>query len=108
MSPVSSVSRVCPVNSMSLHQSCELGQCGLVPSRPVQLPTKRVYAELRARLDANEWQPGEQLPSVTVLAEEHSTSRATMTKVLHLLADAGLVTVVPHWGTFRAEEPRDE
>lgn len=71
--------------------------------RAPQLPTDRVEAELRARIERGEWQPGERLPSVPNLAEQHKTSRATMNKVIRRLADAGLLTIVPNWGTFRAE-----
>jgi GntR family transcriptional regulator len=71
--------------------------------RAPQLPTDRVEAELRARIEAGEWAPGEQLPSVAKLATEHKTSRATMNRAIRRLADAGLLTVVPNWGTFRAE-----
>lgn len=66
------------------------------------LPADRVAAELRARLGAGEWAKDERLPSVADLAGQHRTSRATVTKVLHLLEAEGLVTVVRSWGTFKA------
>ena len=72
-------------------------------SRDPQLPTDRVEAELRARIESGEWSPGEQLPSVAKLAAQHNTSRATMNRALRRLADAGLLVIVPSWGTFRAE-----
>jgi DNA-binding GntR family transcriptional regulator len=74
---------------------------GRVPDRPPQLPTDRVAAELRARITAGEWAKDEQLPSVATLAEQHNTSRATMSRAIQRLADEGLVRVVPSWGTFR-------
>lgn len=71
--------------------------------RQPQLPTDRVEAELRARVEAGEWAPGERLPSIPKLAEHHHTSRATMNRAVRRLADDGLLTIVPNWGTFRAE-----
>jgi len=75
-----------------------------VTDRTPQLPTDRVEAELRARIESGEWAPGERLPSVPALAEQHNTSRATMNRAVRRLADDGLLTIVPNWGTFRAEK----
>ena len=36
------------------------------------------------------------------LAEHYSVSKATVTRTLRILADEGLVRVVPRWGTYRA------
>jgi DNA-binding GntR family transcriptional regulator len=54
------------------------------------------------RMAAGEWQPGEALPTVAVLAEHYVVSKATVTRTLRIPADEGLVRVVPRWGTFRA------
>jgi DNA-binding GntR family transcriptional regulator len=67
------------------------------PERPFEI----VAADLQRRLAAGEWQPGEALPTVAVLAEHYEVSKATVTRVLRILADEGLVRVVPRWGTFR-------
>jgi DNA-binding GntR family transcriptional regulator len=69
------------------------------PERPFEI----VAADLRRRIVADEWQPGEALPTVAALAEHYGVSKATVTRVLRILADEGLVRVVPRWGTFRAE-----
>ena len=71
--------------------------------RAPQLPTDRVLGELRARIDAGEWSASQRLPSVGELAERHNTSRATMSKVIRILASEGVLTVIPSWGTFRAD-----
>jgi DNA-binding transcriptional regulator YhcF (GntR family) len=42
--------------------------------------------------------------SLAVLAEHYAVSKATVTRTLRILADEGLVRVVPRWGTFRAED----
>jgi GntR family transcriptional regulator len=67
------------------------------------LPSARVEQDLRRRLAADEWAPGEQLPRVAALAAEYGTSGATVSKVLKRLAADGLVTVIPSWGVFRSE-----
>jgi GntR family transcriptional regulator len=70
-------------------------------SRPPQLPSVRVEADLRRRIDGGEWASGEALPTVAELAAHYATSGATISKVLRKLAGDGLVTVVPSWGSFR-------
>ena len=67
------------------------------------MPYQRVAGMLRARLEAGEWLPGEQLPNVRDLAAEYSVSPPTVSRAVRLLADEGLVTVTPGWGTFAAE-----
>ncbi len=72
-----------------------------MPPRERQRPSVRVEADLRRRLAADEWAHDEALPTVAELAEQYSTSGATVSKVLRKLADEGLVEVIPRWGTFR-------
>jgi len=69
------------------------------PERPYEI----VAADLRRRIAAGEWRPGEALPTVAALAGHYGVSKATVTRTLRILADEGLVRVVPRWGTFRAE-----
>lgn len=56
---------------------------------------------MRRRLDAGEWDHGEALPPVSVLASDYGVSRNTVGKALRKLADDGLIEIVPSWGTFR-------
>lgn len=72
-----------------------------VPPRERELPSRRVEADLRQRISADEWTSGEALPSIASLAEHYSTSRATVAKALKRIAGDGLVEIVPQWGTFR-------
>jgi GntR family transcriptional regulator len=74
-----------------------------VPPRGPERPYEIVAADLRRRIAAGEWQPGEALPTVAALAGHYQVSKATVTRTLRILADEGLVRVVPRWGTFRAE-----
>lgn len=76
-----------------------------MPPRQPQIPHQAVAAALRERIRNGEWLPGEQLPSVRELAEEYQVSRATTARAVRTLADEGLVTIVPNWGTFVAERP---
>ena len=65
------------------------------------MPSRRVEADLRRRIEADEWTSGQVLPSIASLAERYGVSRATVAKALRRMADDGLVEVVPQWGTFR-------
>ncbi len=73
-----------------------------VPRGP-QRPSEIVAADLRRRIAAGEWAVDEALPTVAALADHYGVSKATVTRTLRILADEGLVRVVPRWGTFRAE-----
>lgn len=75
-------------------------------ARGPERPYERVAADLRRRIAADEWQPGEALPTVATLAGHYEVSKATVTRTLQILAGEGLVKVVPRWGTFRAENER--
>jgi DNA-binding GntR family transcriptional regulator len=73
-----------------------------VPDRPAELPSVRVIEDLRRRILAGEWQPGEQLPTVGALAEHYGVARRTVSKALRALQAEHLVVVTPNWGTHRA------
>lgn len=72
-----------------------------MPSRGPELPSARVEADLRRRIEAGEWGHEEALPSVGQLAAEYGVARNTVLKAIRKLADDGLIRVVPNWGTFR-------
>ena len=76
----------------------------LVPDRSPQLPSQRVTDDLRRRIESGEWEHGEQLPAVGQLSKDYGAARRTITKSLRVLADEGLLTIMPNWGTFRAEK----
>jgi GntR family transcriptional regulator len=65
-------------------------------------PGELVERDLRSRLDAGEWQPGDQLPALDDLAAHYSTSRETVARVERKLAGEGLLVIRERWGTFRA------
>lgn len=65
-----------------------------------EYPTDRVARELRARVESGEWPKGARIPPFATLAEEHETSKATVSKAVQRLVDAGLLVVLPNYGTF--------
>jgi GntR family transcriptional regulator len=69
--------------------------------RTRELPSRRVEAALRVRIDAGEWQPEERLPSVGALSAEYGVARATVVAALRRIEADGLVVIVSNWGTFR-------
>jgi Bacterial regulatory proteins, gntR family len=89
-------------------QQLEQSPTGTTKSRtryPARARCVRTEPRVRVkprRIAAGEWASGDALPTVDELAEHYATSGATVSKVLRRLADDGLVTVVPSWGTFRA------
>jgi len=75
-----------------------------VPRSPVP-PYRRVADALRARIDAGELLPGEQVPSMAQLVDSYGISRGTARRVLATLKDEGYVYITPGWGTFVVETP---
>jgi DNA-binding GntR family transcriptional regulator len=69
--------------------------------RTRELPSQRVEAALRARINAGEWRPEERLPSVANLAAEYGVARSTVVAALRRIEADGLISIVSHWGTFR-------
>lgn len=61
-----------------------------------------VAADLRRRIQADEWEVDEALPSTAALADHYEVSQSTVTRALRTLVGEGLVRTVPRWGTFRA------
>ena len=68
--------------------------------RPSQPPYLRIAHDLRSQIEHGELLPGEQVPSVTQLAETYSVSRGTARRALSLLKEWGLTEATPGWGTF--------
>lgn len=68
-----------------------------------EYPTDRVERELRARVQSGEWPRGARIPPYATLALEHGTSKATVGKAVQRLVDAGVLEVLPNYGTFVSE-----
>jgi GntR family transcriptional regulator len=73
--------------------------------RSAELPSERIAALLRSRIESGDLRPGDQLPPVSALATEHHVSTATVAKAIKVLRDEGLVVSRHGWGTFVAERP---
>jgi DNA-binding GntR family transcriptional regulator len=65
-------------------------------------PGEAIEADLRRRLASGEWDHGQQLPAVSVLADHYGVARRTVSRVMARLAADGLVVVRASWGTHRA------
>jgi DNA-binding FadR family transcriptional regulator len=70
-----------------------------VPRDP-KLPSDRVFAALKDKIESGELQPGEQMPSLRKISEEYGVAQATARKVIDALAREGLVEIKPRWGSF--------
>ena len=57
-----------------------------------------IRKDLERRVSAGEWQPGEELPSRTVLAERYGVSPATVSIAVRDLEKTGLIRIVPSKG----------
>ncbi len=64
-----------------------------------------VEQEVRRRINAREWSPGELIPNEVDLAEEFGCARATVNRALQKLADAGLLDRRRRAGTRVALHP---
>ena len=74
--------------------------------RPPERPSVRVLNDLRRRIEAGEWEPGAQLPTVRELAGYYKVSTRTIHRAYQTLAEEGLIVITPGWGTHRALRSR--
>ncbi len=63
-------------------------------------PYQQVAAILREQILSGQIPPRRPIPSITTLQQIYGIARGTVRKAIALLADEGLVTVRPGWGTF--------
>lgn len=86
------------------HRRSVTGSATMTPSRPLlRQPaslTRQVGTDLRRRILAREFVPGERLPSEPVIAAEYGVSRVTVRTALRTLQSQGLVDVRHGAGTF--------
>ena len=79
----------------------------LMPTGPRRHDTKprihEVAADLRARIDASEFAPGEKLPSTRMLAEHYELSPPAIARVVAQLKAEGVVTARQGAGVFVRE-----
>ncbi len=61
---------------------------------------------LRADIEAGTYPPGSTIPAVKRIEQETGCTHVTIRKGIRLLADEGLVVIVPGKGTFVANGPQ--
>jgi hypothetical protein len=61
---------------------------------------------LRARLAADEWEPGQRLPTVAALTADYQAGHGTIRRALGRLQDEGLIVTLPRYGTFWSRRDR--
>ena len=60
----------------------------------------RIAALVRRQIADGTYAPGQPVPSITRLVQEHGVARETASHALHVLEDEGLVYRVPGLGYF--------
>ncbi len=74
----------------------------MVPRVPMN--AEQIARDLTDRIRSGEYgEPGSQLPTYAALSVLYSVSESTITKVIGLLKERGIVVGVPGRGTFVAE-----
>jgi DNA-binding GntR family transcriptional regulator len=63
-------------------------------------PYLAIAAALRDKIESGELSPGDQVPSVKLLADQYEVTKGTALRALGVLRDEGLTEVSPGWGTF--------
>ena len=69
------------------------------PRRP-QPPYLRIAGIIREQIDHGAYAPGDQIPSMAKISEEHGVSRGTARRVLVQLKEWDLIEITPGWGSF--------
>ncbi|HEY4854703.1 MAG TPA: winged helix-turn-helix domain-containing protein [Streptosporangiaceae bacterium] len=64
----------------------------------------QIAAILRTAIKRGDYAPGRPIPSETRLMQEHGVARLTARKAVRVLADEGLVEVVPGRGAYVTEK----
>jgi len=66
-------------------------------------PYRQLAGILRARIARGDWAPGRRMASENDLVQQYGLARTTVRRAIALLAEEGVVTVVPRRGTYVAE-----
>jgi DNA-binding GntR family transcriptional regulator len=60
----------------------------------------RIAADLRERIEAGEFRPGDALPSIARISQEYECAKTTAAKALGVLKREGLARGIRGWGTI--------
>lgn len=63
----------------------------------------RIADQVRQQITAGLLQPGQPVPSITTLTQDHGVARQTAAKALRLLESEGLVHRIPGLGYYVSE-----
>jgi GntR family transcriptional regulator len=63
---------------------------------------RQIAGIIRARIESGEIQPGQPIPSQNTIMQTYGVARMTAHKALQVLADEGVVVVVPGVGALVA------
>src|SRR4051794_25486320 len=85
-----------------MHYASPVMASEFTDARPLQV---RVADDIRIRIERHELAPGERLPTLDQLAEQHHCSLAAVRKAIDLLKQQGLVVTVQGRGTFVRDRP---
>jgi GntR family transcriptional regulator len=66
-------------------------------------PYRQLAEILRARIKRGDWAPDRPIASETQLEQQYGLARTTIRRSIKLLADEGVVYVVPRRGTYVAK-----
>jgi len=67
-------------------------------------PSQQIASDLRQRIASGRLAPGQRLPSITMLMQEHEVARNTARRALAILESEGLIVIVHGWGSFVRED----
>jgi DNA-binding GntR family transcriptional regulator len=67
-----------------------------------RFPFEQLADQLRTDIESGKYAPGRKLPTISEITAETGLSPMTIRRAYKLLADEGLVVVVPGRGTFVA------
>lgn len=70
-------------------------------------PWQQLADMLRARIESGELTPGDRVPSIVSLSQEHDLAPVTVRKAITQLQREGLVESRTGWGTFVAGKSSD-
>ena len=63
----------------------------------------RIADQVRQQITAGRLEPGQPVPSITTLTQDHGVARQTAAKALRLLESEGLVHRIPGLGYYVSE-----
>ncbi|MFF3354928.1 GntR family transcriptional regulator [Streptomyces sp. NPDC002917] len=69
-------------------------------------PYRQLAEILRARIARGDWAAGRAIASENQLVQEYGLARSTVRRALILLADEGVLFVVPQRGWFVSDTPK--